>query len=167
MTAVDATLRADNFVQSGLRTVEVVERPPAQRPTHATVESIADWLIGPALQATSGAQVFDEYAWRLLATGLPLARMTLHSGTLHPQFLGTSFVWWRDVGQTVQTFITHEVGAAVPYQDNVVARVAQGGETLRRHIGAADSILDLPILRDIQARGCTDYLALPLMGAHA
>lgn len=167
MTAVDATPLADNFVQSGLRTVEVVERPLAQRPTHATIESIADWLTGPALQATSGAQVFDEFAWRLFATGLPLARMTLHSGTLHPQFLGTSFVWWRDVGQTVQTYITHEVGDAVPYQDNVVARVTQGGETLRRHIGAADSVLDLPILRDIRARGCTDYLALPLMGAQA
>ncbi len=165
MTDVDAAVRADNFVQSGLRTFEVVARPPAQRPTHATVESISDWLLGPALQATSGAQVFDEFAWLVLATGLPLARTTLHSGTLHPQFLGTSFVWWRDDGQTVQTFITHEVGGAVPYQDNVVARVVQGGETIRRHIGAADSILDLPILRDIRARGCTDYLALPIIGA--
>ena len=165
MTDANATLRADTIAH-GLRTVEVVERPPAQRPTHATAESIVEWLRGPALQIESGAQAVDEFAWRMLAAGFPLARMTLHSSTLHPQFLGTSFVWWRDVGQTVQTFITHEVGDAVPYQHNTVLRVIRGGETLRRHIGAADSVLDLPILHDIQARGCTDYLALPVTGAH-
>ena len=166
MTDVDATVRVETVPKSGLRTGEIVERAPAERPTHATVESIAEWLIGPALQLASGAQAVDEFAWRMLAAGFPLARVTLHSGTLHPQFLGTTIVWWRDVGQTVQTFIMHEVGDAIPYEKNVALRVIRGGETLRRRIRAGDSDLDLPILYDIQARGCTDYLALPITGAH-
>ncbi|MEO8740143.1 MAG: adenylate/guanylate cyclase domain-containing protein [Casimicrobiaceae bacterium] len=167
MTEAIAILRADTVANLGLRIGEVVERPLAKRPTHATVESIADWLTGPALQAPSGAQVVDEYAWRMLAAGFPLARMTLHSGTLHPQFLGTTFIWWRDDAQTVQTFIMHEVAEAVAYKDNTVLRVTQGGETLRRHIGAPGDEMDLPILRDLQAGGCTDYLALPVTGAQA
>lgn len=167
MTDAIATLRTDTVAPSALRRGEVVERPSAERPKHATVESIAEWLTGPALQAPSGAQVVDEFAWRMLAAGFPLARMTLHSGTLHPQFLGTSFVWWRDDAQTVQTFIMHEVAETVAYMDNTVLRVTQGGETLRRRIGAPGDELDLPILRDIRARGCTDYLALPITGAHA
>ena len=148
-----------------IRAAEVVERPPSERPTFDTLDAIAEWLIGPALQVASGAYAVDEYAWRMLAAGFPLARLTIHSGTLHPQFLGTTIVWWRDLGQTAQTFITHEVGETVPYKDNAVARVTQGGETLRRRVDLPDGELDLPILRDLKAKGCTDYLALPIAGA--
>ncbi len=152
--------------RSLIRTTEVVERPLSERPTVDTIDGIAEWLVGPALQESSGSHAIDEFAWRVLAAGFPIARMTLHVGTLHPQFLGTTFIWWRDLGQTVQTFITHEVSEAVPYKDNVVARVSQGGEAIRRRVDLADGDLDLPILRDLKAKGCTDYLALPIAGAH-
>lgn len=151
--------------QSYIHTTEIVERPLAERPTRDTVDAIAEWLIGPALHVATGAQVIDELSWRLLAAGFPLARLTVHSGTLHPQFLGTSIIWWRDTGQTVQTFIAHEVADVVPYRYNPVLRVIQGGETLRRRIDRADDELDFPILRDLRAKGCTDYLALPIAGA--
>lgn len=157
---------AGGIVQSYIHTTEIVERPAADRPLRDTIEAIADWLLGPALQVATGAQAVDEFAWRMLAAGFPLARLTVHSGTLHPQFLGTSLIWWRDTGQTVQTFVEHEVLDVVPYHDNAVLRVIQGGETLRRRIDVADSALDLPILHDLKAKGCTDYLALPIAGAH-
>src|ERR1700741_1306370 len=79
--------------QSYIHTTEIVERPLAERPTRDTVDAIAEWLIGPALQVATGAQVIDELSWRLLAAGFPLTRLTVHSGTLHPQFLGTSIIW--------------------------------------------------------------------------
>ena len=151
---------------SFIHTIEIVERPAAERPACDTIGGIAEWLIGPALDAATGAQAIDELAWRILAAGFPLARLTLHSGVLHPQFLGTSFVWWRDTGQTVQTFVAHEVRDVVPYQNNPVLRVVQGGETLRRRVDVPDGELDFPILRDLKAKGCTDYLALPIPGAH-
>jgi len=157
---------AGRIVQSYIHTTEIVERPAADRPVQDTVDAIADWLLGPALQVPTGAEAVDEFAWRILAAGFPLARLTVHSGTLHPQFLGTSLIWWRDTGQTVQTFIEHEVVDVVAYRDNPVLRVLQGGETLRRRVDVADSELDLPILHDLKAKGCTDYLALPIAGAH-
>jgi adenylate cyclase len=157
----------DTDDRPGFRTTEIVERPLAQRPTHETIEGVGVWLAGAALQVTSGAQAVDELAWRTLAAGFPLLRFTVHSGTLHPQFLGTSLVWWRDTGRTEQTFVTHEVGEAVAYEKNPVARVIRGGETIRRRLDATDCAWDLPILRDLAARGATDYLALPIQGAHA
>jgi len=66
-------------------TTEVVERPVAERPTKDTPDAIAEWLVGAAREIPAGLQAFDEFAWRMLATGLPLLRVTLHSGTLHPQ----------------------------------------------------------------------------------
>jgi adenylate cyclase len=149
-----------------LPTVEVVERPPAERPAHDSLDAIAEWLVGPARQIASGVHAFDEFAWRMLATGMPLLRVTLHTSTLHPQYLGATFVWLRTTGQTEQRLIAHEVPDLIPYEDNPVRRVVLGGETLRRRIDANDAVLDFPILHDLKAQGATDYLALPIASAH-
>src|SRR5205809_382018 len=125
MTDTTQQSAAGGIVQSYIHTAEIVERPAADRPLRDTVDAIADWLLGPALQVATGAQAVDEFAWRILAAG--------------------------DV---------------VPYDDSPVLRVIQGGETLRRRVDIADNELDLPILHDLKAKGCTDYLALPIAGAH-
>jgi len=148
------------------RVSEVVERLPAERPTNDTVDAIADWLADPAIQSVSGARVIDEFAWRLLAAGFPLLRMSLHSGTLHPQFLGVFFVWWRDTGQTVQTLVAHEVRDVVLYEDNPVRRVIEGGETIRRKLDVADAKLEFSILRELKVKGGTEYISLPISSAH-
>jgi adenylate cyclase len=80
-------------------TTGVVERPVAERPTKDNSDAIAEWLVGAARAIPTGLQAFDEFAWRMLATGLPLLRVTLHSGTLHPQFLGTTFIWCARAGE--------------------------------------------------------------------
>jgi adenylate cyclase len=146
---------------------EVVSRAPEDRPGRDTVDGIAEWLVGPARHNASGARSFDEFAWRLLATGLPLLRVTLHVGTIHPQFLGTTMVWWRDLGKTTQVLIGHEIGDAIPYEKNPVRRVCEGRETLRRRLDLPDDQLDFDVLFELRERGGTDYLALPMAGAHA
>ena len=148
------------------RILDVVERPPADRPTRQTVESIADWLAGPVLRNESGAHAIDEFAWRMLAAGFPLLRLSLHSGTLHPQFLGAAFRWWRDTGQTVQTMIAHEVRDIVPYEHNPVRRVIEGGETLRRRLDVPGLEFDFSILHELKAKGATDYVSMPIPSAH-
>jgi adenylate cyclase len=149
-----------------LRVVEVVERAPAERPTHDTVAAIGDWLAGPVFRNESGARAIDEFAWRMLAAGFPLLRVTLHSGTLHPQFLGVTFVWWRDVGQTVQTMIAHEIRDTVHYVDNPIRRVIEGGETIRRRLDGPDNEFDFSILHDLKAKGGTEYFSLRIGSAY-
>jgi adenylate cyclase len=79
---------------------EVVERPVAERPGHDTVESIMAWLICGARQNASFARTIDELSWRLVAAGIPVLRVNLRGGTLHPQFLGSVYIWWRTSAQT-------------------------------------------------------------------
>jgi adenylate cyclase len=143
-------------------TGEVVQRPLAERPTHDTVDAIIEWLVGPAQHIPSLAGEFDEFVWRMVAAGFPLLRATLQLRTLHPQYLGATFAWWRTTGQTVQTFVTHEVQDVFGEEDNPVRRVLVGGETLRRRIDVPDDQLDFPILHDLKAVGATDYFALPV-----
>jgi len=95
-----------------------------------------------------------------------LLRVTLHVGTIHPQFLGSTIVWWRDTGQTTQVMIGHEIGDAIPYEKNPVRRVCEGGETLRRRLDLPGEQLDFDVLIELRERGGTDYIALPIAGAH-
>ena len=141
---------------------EVMERPPAERPKHDTIDAIIEWLGGPAGQIPSLIEEFDEFAWRMLAAGFPLLRATFHLRTLHPQYLGATFVWWRTTGQTVQTFVTHEAQDLYGHEGNPVYRVLVRGETLRRRVDVAADDLDFPILHDLKAQGATDYFALPV-----
>jgi adenylate cyclase len=82
--------------------------------------------------------------------------------TLHPQYLGANFVWWRTAGRTVLTFVAHEVQDLFAHEDNPVRRVMVAGETIRRRVDVADDALDFPILHDLKAEGATDYFALPV-----
>src|SRR5262249_57514484 len=75
----------------------------------------------------SGAEAVDEYAWRLYAASIPVLRVSLHVGTLHPQFLGAALIWWRDTGQTSRVMIKHEVADLIPYEINPVRRGRAGG----------------------------------------
>jgi adenylate cyclase len=143
---------------------EVVERAVAERPDHDTIEAIAEWLIGGARQIHSFARTIDELSWRLVAAGMPLLRVNLRGGTLHPQFLGATYIWWRTSAQTQEIMITHEVADLIPPAQNPVVRV-RGGEILRRRLDGPEPRLDFPILHDLKARGATDYFALPVGGA--
>jgi len=144
---------------------EVVERAVAERAAHDTIESIAEWLIGDARRINSFARTIDEFSWRLLASGIPLLRVSLHGGTLHPQFLGATYVWWRTTAQTQEVMITHEVADLMPYAENPVLRVREGGETLRRRLDGSETGFDFSVLFDLEARGATEYFALPVGGA--
>ena len=118
---------------------DIVERPPAERPQHDTIEAIIDWLAGPAQHVPTLSGEFDEFAWRMLAAGFPLLRATLQLRTLHPQYLGANFVWWRTTGRTVLRLVTHEVQDLYGHEDNPVRRVLVAGETVRRRLDVADA----------------------------
>jgi adenylate cyclase len=145
---------------------EVITRPMHERPAHDSIDAIAEWLVRPARQVASATRVFDEFAWRMLATDMPLLRVTLHSSTLHPQYLGSTFVWWRTTGQTELIRIAHEVADQPRYEDYPVRRVSVGGETLRRRLDVPDRELDFATLPELKAAGGTDYIALPIPSAH-
>ena len=143
---------------------EVVKRAVAERPANDTIETILEWLVGDARQISSFARMIDELSWRLLAAGIPVLRVNLRGGTLHPQFLGSVYVWWRTSAQTQEIMITHEVADLIPPVENPVMRV-RNGEILRRRLEGPDAQLDFAILHDLKARGATDYYALPVGGA--
>jgi adenylate cyclase len=145
-------------------TAATFERPTAERPAHDTIGGIGDWLMADARRAESFLHMFDELGWRLLAAGIPVMRVSLHSGTLHPQFLGATYLWWR-TGQTQKVMITHELGDTLTYDNNPVRRVREGREIMRRRLDGPDPQLDFSVMHDLKALGATEYFALPVTSA--
>jgi len=144
-----------------IRTAAVYERPVSERLIHGSVKSISDWLMDTAPRHASLIEIVDELSWRLVAAGSPVMRVSLHSETLHPQFLGATYLWWRDLGQTYELMIEHEIIGRVPYEKNVVRRVREGGETLRRRLEGGTP-LEFPLLEQLRAQGATEFYALPV-----
>lgn len=153
------------FQQRYTQLRETIERQPEHRPAVDQIDAIAEWLVGPARQLATAATAFDEFSWRMLATGLPLLRTTMHGGTLHPLFFGATLVWWRTTGQTQMMLVAHEARDSMAFQGNPVVQVREGGETLRRRVDVVPEALDFPVLHDLKAAGATDYLALPVASA--
>jgi adenylate cyclase len=146
--------------------VEVFERPHDDRPTAQTIATIDDWLLGPARQIDHGLYAFDEFVWRLLATGLPLMRVSLHVPVVHPQYFGANAVWWRSTGQTTRSMITHELVELLRGEDTPPKRVILLGETVRRRLEVPDDELDFAFCFELKTKGGTDFLALPITSAH-
>ncbi len=137
-------------------------RPVDERPIHDTIDAAAEWLATWARAEPSLTKILDELAWRLIAAGIPLARVTFHGGTLHPQFLGTTYIWRAATSATQKVMITHDVTDLVPYDENPVRRVREGGEILRRRLDGPEAEFDFAVLFDIAAAGGTEYFALPV-----
>jgi hypothetical protein len=95
---------------------EEAELPQAQRPRDQSIAAVAAWLVDEARRLPSAARFVDEFAWRMLATGLPLLRVTLHCGTLHPQFLGATFAALADAPHRV-VGVRDEIGHFVRDHD--------------------------------------------------
>jgi hypothetical protein len=75
---------------SNLILTEEAESPHAKRPCDEKTAAPAAWLIDEARRLPSATRFVDEFAWRILATGLSLLRVTLYRATLNRQFFGAT-----------------------------------------------------------------------------
>ncbi len=140
----------------------VIRTPDAERPKFETLDGVARWLRGPARREVSLTRTIDEFGWRLTASGIGLLRVGVITATLHPQFLGAGYHWWKDEGETRKVMVRHEVLNVVPYANNPVMQARSEGKAIRRRLDGPEAVLDFPVLHELKARGGTDYLIFPV-----
>jgi len=124
------------------------------------------WAVGEGLRGTDAAALFNGFCQRLVEAGVPLWRATAGVKTLHPQWGGYGYTWWRHLnaiqprqferGEEYEQVIRNStIGYLVHQVESSTAPWTQ----LRRHLVGAEAQLDFPSLQDLAAAGATDYFA--------
>lgn len=125
------------------------------------VESLVDWLVDGAPGTNGPAEVVGQAGPRLLAAGVPIARIAAFVRTLHPHIMGRSFEWSTDAPQVIVREAPYALLRDESYTRSPVGTVFATGQELRRRLDGSEP-LDLVELPELAAQGYTDYLVLPM-----
>jgi uncharacterized protein (DUF427 family)/class 3 adenylate cyclase len=131
--------------------------------THAHPNRFVDWLLREAWEAIATEELVARLARRLVEVGFPLWRLRFIIRTLHPQLMGTSYTWRRDADTVTITTASHRVAETEAFIDSPLFVVFQGAGGIRRRLEGPDARLDFPVVKELQAEGATDYVAMPLL----
>ena len=128
------------------------------------VTEIIDWLLGGEARRLPNAQaILKELCPRLHAAGLPIARVSFHLRTLHPQLFGVGFYWYRGRDDIEIFYARHGVRDSDIYRKSPLHLVFdQGVKEVRQSLELPDEAFDYERYAEIKAEGMTEYLILPL-----
>ena len=125
------------------------------------LHKLVEWLIDGARSTPSPPAMMAETCERLVAAGLPLARVGVFVRTLHPDIVGRNFVW-RFGGEVVVGSANYEMLDSEEFRSSPLAIVFGEGREVRSLIDGPDA-QHFPLFDDLRAEGITDYIALPLL----
>ena len=139
--------------------------PDASFSPPANAGPIIAWLLSDARTLPNGPAALKELGERLNVAGLQLARASFHVRTLHPQFFGIGFYWYRGQDE-IRTFLAeHGIRDTDLYQRSPMRLIfEQDVDELRQSLEQPDETLasPFPLFAELKEDGFTDYLALPL-----
>lgn len=123
------------------------------------LDELFDWLLDGVPGAQNPVDIADRLGRDLLAAGIPLERLGIFVTTLHPNVAGRAFIWERGKPTRVSPQ-TQQVRASTDYSASPIAWCTNHAQELRWKTGDDDR--GWQAVRDFSARGCVDYVCLPL-----
>jgi adenylate cyclase len=127
------------------------------------------WAVSEGLRGTEAAPLFDGFCQRLVGAGLPLWRAFAGLRTLHPQWGGYGYTWWRRLnaiepsqferGDAYEREILNSPIGHLIREAEASVGVGEPWRNLRRRLAGCEAQLDLPGLDKLAGAGATDYFA--------
>jgi adenylate cyclase len=127
------------------------------------------WAVGQGLRGTAAAELFDGLCERLVIAGVPLWRAFAGMRTLHPQWGGYGYTWWRDLnavqpeqferGNEYERGVLNSPFTYLTREAETSGRAGDPWRHLRRRLVGSEAQLDFDILERFAAAGATDYFA--------
>lgn len=161
MTITDDIPLPPRKYPSGVIVVRHSARGAASAPAVNSIADIAHWLLKEAAREPEMLFVMESFIWRMIAAGLPIDRVTLHFGTLHPQLAAFAWNWQRSNGVCYEARVQHAAQDTDSFKLNPLARIFATGEAIRRNPQLPGAEAEFPIMAELAAQGITEYLALP------
>jgi adenylate cyclase len=136
--------------------------PALQAPVIDCADPLVDWLLTEAPGMPSTGAMIGELGGRLIAAGLPAARIQVGTRTLHPQLFAIGYLWHRGEAEAQEIQRGHEISTSAMYLDSPIKAIHDGVPEIRRRLKGSDAVLDFPIMQELQQEGLTDVVLLPL-----
>ncbi len=124
-----------------------------------TPSTIRDWLAGDARLTGDRAALVAELGRRLIAAGVPIARITTAVPLLHP-ILDTSSVLWEPGMEPMERLWQMQPENYQMLANSPLKVIYDGGGPIRHLISLEPEDGEFTILPDLRAAGMRDYLAL-------
>jgi adenylate cyclase len=133
--------------------------------TDGRITELHLWAVREGLRRAPAATLFEDFCRRLVAAGVPLWRAFAGMRTLHPQWGGYTYTWWRD--RDVVQPARPERGEAYnqDLRDSPYSYLRDTASTpglplrLRRRLAGSGVQRDFPVLEQLAIAGATDYFA--------
>src|SRR5579863_1220379 len=77
-----------------MRTQSSVATAPSAN-TEGRITELHLWAVREGLRRAPAATLFEDFCQRIAAAGVPLLRAFVGMRTLHPQWGGYTYTWWR------------------------------------------------------------------------
>jgi adenylate cyclase len=127
----------------------------------SSIRPVVEWLADGARAIPLSDEVLTELCARMVDAGIPLWRAAAFVNTLHPDVIGSSFIWQAGSGVKV-TAAKYEILETDEYRRSPVVAVYATRQPIRRRLADGARPDDFPVLHDLWAEGATDYVAFPL-----
>jgi adenylate cyclase len=118
------------------------------------------WLFGAHALTAAPNDLVRDFCEHLVRRGLPLDRVAVTVGTVHPLVLGRAWIWRRGDAGVERLDYAHDALTAPEYRDSPNRILFEEGGELRRRLVGPDALLDLPFCHEMRAQGMTDYFGL-------
>jgi adenylate cyclase len=123
-----------------------------------------DWLVREAHEERFLDNLLVKLCERLVADGLPVARVSLHFQTSNPQWRGARIVWREGHDKAEIDLYGHEVAKSQAFLQSPLKVILDGGDELRLDLEtpAADPLSEPALYADLRAEGLSEYIAWPV-----
>ena len=128
--------------------------------------AVVRWMLHEGRHMTRTREFGDAMCQNIIAAGIPICRGYCAVGTLHPTIAAAQYIWKRGERGAVKGIATHGLRERPEYKASPIAMLQSTRQMLRRKLEDSAGPLDFPVLTELKAEGCTDYVGFPLKFAN-
>ena len=123
---------------------------------------LIDWLLRDASRLPNPELFTKLLADMLRAHGVAVSRMNVMIWSLHPLIAGKNYVWLERTGMVTTYAPSYEIYDHPSFINSPLRTVSEGLGGVRQRLTDLEPGEGFPIMKDLQAEGATDYVAMPL-----
>ena len=120
-------------------------------------QETSDWLVQESLRGTRPDALMQGLCERLLDAGVPVVRVHVACGFLHPLFQSFAVSWNRDSGLMRDRFSYDGATTKAWEESPLKAVMNEDRPFIRAKLETGQGINEFPVLKEFKERGQTDY----------